>query len=127
MVRYLNKMIKKYFAALKRKGYYRYSTVIKMIYLLGLYEMIREFGQYIKPEDKKIISKSINCIMGTDCLFDVTPMEITDTVNGILYNGIAEGLSINDLLLMIEGIRQDIPTKVSQLTNDAGYLQSDLI
>ena len=127
MVDYISIMINKYFTYLNRMGYYKYNEVYKMLYIIAVYKISLEMGEFIDNNDAKLILKGIDCIMGTDCLFDIQPLEIRRGIYNVTLGNTVHSYNIDDLIQMINDVRNDIPTNVSQLNNDSGYLQSNLL
>ena len=127
VVEYIDNMLTKYFNYLSKRGYYNYVDVYKMLYIIAIYKMSLEMGEFIDSKDAKMFINSIECIMGTDCLFDIQPIQLQKGIYSVTLGNTTINYDINDLIRMINDVRDDIPINVSQLTNDAGYLQSELI
>ena len=127
MVEYIDNMLTKYYNYLSRRGYYNYNEVYKMLFIIAIYKMSLEMGEFIDSKDAKMFINSIECIMGTDCLFDVEPIHIQKGIYTLTLGNKTINYNIDDLIRMINEVKEDIPINVSQLNNDAGYLQSDLI
>ena len=127
VVEYIDNMLTKYYNYLSRRGYYNYNEVYKMLFIIAIYKMSLEMGEFISTQDAKILINSIECIMGTDCLFDIQPIQLRKGIYSVTLGNTTINYDINDLIRMINDVRNDIPINVSQLNNDAGYLQSELI
>lgn len=127
MVEYIDNMLTKYYNYLSRRGYYNYNEVYKMLFIIAIYKMSLEMGEFMDSKDAKMFINSIECIMDTDCLFDVEPIYIQRGIYTLTLGNKTVNYNIDDLIRMINEVKEDIPVNVSQLTNDAGYLQSDLI
>ena len=127
MVEYINNMLTKYYSYLSKRGYYNYNEVYKMLFIIAIYKMSLEMGEFIDSKDAKMFINSIECIMGTDCLFDIQPIQLQKGIYSVTLGNTTVNYDINDLIRMINDVKDDIPINVSQLNNDAGYLQSELI
>lgn len=63
--------IQKYFTSLSQFGYKNYTDVYRMIVLLFIEEIVtHKFLEFITEKDYNDILKSLNCLVGSNCLID---------------------------------------------------------
>lgn len=82
--------LRRYFEILRKKGYYNYEGVYRIILLTAIQQLINsDMAQFITPCDKKIIDKALNSLYCSICPIP-TPQYIANT--DISVNGVSEDL-----------------------------------
>lgn len=73
--------IEKYFEHLVQLGYVKDSEVNKILVLLFLEEVLyKEFAQFITEEDYKIITDTLYCLFGSNCMIDFPTYNVYDSL-----------------------------------------------
>lgn len=72
--------VNRYFKTLSTFGYKSYTDVNKLIVLIFIEELLNssEFSFYISEEDYKIITNSLYCLYGSDCMIDFPEYNVED-------------------------------------------------
>lgn len=65
----LYEALTRYFTTLTQFGYKKYKSVYKLLFMILVEELLSGFKEYITEEDYRHISRAVNCVLGTDCLF----------------------------------------------------------